>query len=109
MKFYAYHGCFSEEQIIGNEFLVDISFEYDTIKAEESDNLNYTIDYQSVYQLIKAEMEIKSKLLENIAHRIIKSVKNNFPEAKNIILKISKLNPPIGGKIEKVSLTLKKD
>jgi dihydroneopterin aldolase len=109
MKFYAYHGCFSEEQIIGNEFLVDISFEYDTSEAETTDDLQHTIDYQAVYQLIKTEMEIKSKLLENVAHRILYSVKTRFPETENIILKISKLNPPVGGKVEKVSLTLKKD
>lgn len=108
MKFFAYHGCFSEEQIIGNEFLIDISFECDTEDAEETDDLSKTIDYQSVYEVVKSEMLIKSKLLENVAHRIIVSVKNNFPTVKNITLKISKLNPPIGGKVEKVSFTLKK-
>ena len=108
MKFFAYHGCFSEEQIIGSEFLIDISFECDTEYAEETDDLSKTIDYQSVYEVVKSEMLIKSKLLENVAHRIIISVKKNFPTVKNIILKISKLNPPIGGKVEKVSFTLKK-
>lgn len=108
MKFFAYHGCFSEEQVIGNEFLVDISFEVNTLEAEKSDDLTKTIDYQSVYEVIKAEMLIKSKLLENVAYRIMSSVNKNFPDIKNITIKISKLNPPIGGKVEKVSFTLKK-
>lgn len=108
MKFFAYHGCFSEEQVIGNEFLVDISFEVNTLEAEKSDDLTKTIDYQSVYEVIKAEMLIKSKLLENVAYRIMSSVNKNFPDIKNIKIKISKLNPPIGGKVEKVSFTLKK-
>ncbi|QKG80950.1 dihydroneopterin aldolase [Tenuifilum thalassicum] len=109
MEFYAFHGCFKEEQVVGNQFLVNISFETDTSKAQKTDNLNDTVNYQVVYNLVKAEMQKTSKLLEHVAERITSAVKLEFPEIKSIKVKVSKLNPPMGGKIEKVSVTLNRN
>lgn len=106
MDFFAYHGCFEEEAIIGAKFIVDVFFETDTNEAENTDDLNKTIDYQKVYLLVKTEMEKKSKILEHIAKRILISIKNNFPEIIETKVKISKQNPPLGGKVRSVSLTL---
>ena len=106
MEFYAYHGCFAEEQIIGNKFIIDVSFECDAQEAENSDNLSNTIDYQDVYNSIRAVMQIKSKLLEHVGRRIINAMKERFPVIKNISVKVSKCNPPIGGKVEKVSVVI---
>jgi len=106
MEFFAYHGCFHEEQIIGTTFLVDLELEVDTSKAEQSDHLEDTINYQIVYGLIRHEMEQKSQLLENIAHRILDSVKTTFPEISSARVKISKVNPPLGGKVKQVTCVL---
>lgn len=106
MEFFAYHGCFKEEQIIGTKFIVDLFIETETSLAEETDDLTKTINYQEVYSIVKKEMKIKSKLLENVGRRILSSLKHNFPTAKNITVKISKLNPPLGGKMKNVSLTI---
>jgi len=106
MEFFAYHGCFKEEQIIGTKFLVDLYIEADTIEAEETDKLTKTINYQTVYLLVKKEMAIKSKLLEHVGRRILKAVKKEFPKTNSIKVKISKMNPPLGGKTNSVSLTL---
>ena len=73
MEFYAYHGCFKEEQIIGTRFLVDLYLETDTKKAEKTDELADTVNYQEVYLLVKKEMDIKSKLLEHVGRRILDS------------------------------------
>ena len=107
MEFYAYHGCFKEEQIIGTRFLVDLYLETDTAEAEKSDELADTVNYQEVYLLVKKEMEIKSSLLEHVGRRILNAVKESFPQVKSAELKISKMNPPLGGKINNVSLTLR--
>jgi len=109
MEFFAHHGCFAEERIVGTHFLVDLSMEYDTSKAEISDNLEETIDYQEVYQLVKKEMEISSNLLEHVGRRIINSIENNFPQIGLIELEICKLNPPLGGKMHSVSIQLDND
>jgi len=108
MEFYAFHGCYEEEQIVGNRFLVDISMEADTAKSGISDNIDDTVNYQRVYEAIKSEMTIKSKLLEHVAQRILEKVSSEFPQIKKIELKISKINPPMGGQIKCVSVTLKK-
>ena len=107
MEFFAYHGCFKEEQVIGTKFRVDLFLEADTSKAEESDNLEDTVNYLAVYQVVKDEMAIKSKLLENVSRRILKRVKKEFPEVTQARIKMRKLNPPLGGKIDFVSVELK--
>ena len=107
MEFYAYHGCFKEEQIIGTRFLVNLYLELDTDKAEKTDNLTNTVNYQEIYLLVKKEMEIKSKLLEHVGRRILDSVMKEFPQLSSAELKISKMNPPLGGKMRNVSLTMR--
>ena len=106
MEFYAYHGHFKEEQIVGNKFLVNISIETDCAKAAETDNLEDALDYVSIYEITKKEMETKSYLLEHLAARIINHIHAEFPQIVSSKVKVSKLNPPIGGRMEKVSITL---
>ncbi len=108
MEFFAYHGCFKEEQVIGTRFTVDIVLEADTSQAEISDDLKQTVNYQAVYKVIKAEMEQNSHLLEHVARRIMDSVFNHFNEIQHITVKVSKLNPAlsVGGKVNQVSVTL---
>lgn len=108
MEFYAYHGCFAEEQIIGGKFLITVKIESDTSEAEETDNITKTVNYQEVYAVIKKEMELKSKLLEHVASRIADAIKNHFPAVKEISVKVTKVNPPVGGKMAGVSVLIKK-
>jgi len=107
MEFYAYHGCFKEEQIIGTRFLVDLHLEINTGGAEKSDDLADTVNYQEVYLLVKKEMDIKSKLLEHVGRRILDSIMKRFPQLDSAEIKISKMNPPLGGKMKNVSVTLR--
>lgn len=106
MEFFAYHGCFAEERIIGTKFIVDLFIDTDTHLAETSDELRLTINYQTLYQLIETEMKIKSHLLENVAHRILKSITQQYPQIVHARVKVSKLNPPLGNKIDRVSVTI---
>ena len=107
MEFYAFHGHFREEQIVGNKFLVDLAIDSDMTDPAASDNLKDAINYQFAYKLVKEEMEKKSSLLENIAKRILDTIYENFAGIREVSVKISKMNPPMGGgRIEKVSVTL---
>ena len=106
MEFYAYHGHFKEEQIVGNKFLVNLEIETDMGKAAHSDDLKDTLNYHTAYQIIKREMEKKSHLLENIASRILDALYSEFPQIDSARIKVSKMNPPMGGKLESVSVTL---
>jgi dihydroneopterin aldolase len=106
MHFYAYHGHFEAERIVGNDFLVDVWLETDCLKAAASDNLDDALNYQAVYDLIKNEMQVKSHLLEHVAGRILNALFVDFPSIQKARIKVSKLNPPMGGQIEKASVTL---
>lgn len=108
MKFYAYHGHFAAEQVVGNNFEVYIRLEADCNAAAESDNLDDALNYQAVYETIKEEMQIKSALLENVAKRILDTLYKQFPETLSAKVKISKMNPPMGGEMERVSVTLQR-
>jgi dihydroneopterin aldolase len=106
MEFYAYHGCFKEEQIVGNRFLVNIAIETDCTKAAASDNINDALNYVSVYELTKKEMMQNSHLLEHLANRIIEQLHIQFPSVIHSKVKVSKMNPPMGGQMRCVSLTV---
>lgn len=106
MEFFAYHGCFKEEQLIGTKFIIDVFLDVDTENAEETDDLKETVNYQEVYQLVKMEMQQTSKLLEHVGRRILNSIKKQFPQVEQASLKIRKMNPPLGGKMDFVSLNL---
>lgn len=106
MEFYAYHGCFEEERKIGTWFNVDLSLEVDTSKAEKSDNLEDTVNYQSVYQVVKEQMMMPSHLLENVARRILDAIGRQFPAVSYAWVKVKKMNPPLGGVMESVSVEI---
>ncbi|MFW5725979.1 MAG: dihydroneopterin aldolase, partial [Bacteroidota bacterium] len=71
MEFFAYHGCFREEQIIGNQFVVNMEIETDTQKAQQSDKLSDALNYQEVYNTVREQVDIKSHLLEHVGRRIL--------------------------------------
>ncbi len=106
MEFYAYHGHFREERIVGNKFMVDLTLETDMAKPAQSDDINDAVNYQRAYQIIKEQMEIKSHLLENIGKRILDALYEEFSNISRAEVKVSKMNPPIGGKVEKVSVRM---
>ncbi len=106
MEFYAYHGHFEAEQVVGNRFIVNLSIETDVSQAAVTDELTDTVDYQELYNIIDEEMKKTSKLIENVAHRIMERIKSSYPEIKKAVLKLSKLNPPLKGKTDKVSIVM---
>lgn len=106
MEFHAYHGCFREEQIIGTKFIVDLFMAVDTKKAQISDELFDTVNYQAVYTVVKDEMKRKSKLLEHVARRILNRIKKEFPTVEAATIKVRKMNPPLGGKMDFVSVEM---
>ncbi|WP_294601005.1 dihydroneopterin aldolase [uncultured Rikenella sp.] len=104
MEFYAYHGHYEEEQRVGNRFRVDLRFEVDSREAAGTDELADTISYLDVYACVRRQMEIPSRLLEHVSGRIVAALREEFPAMGALRLKVSKLDPPLGGQVEKVSL-----
>ena len=106
LEFHAFHGVYPHERESGNYFEVDVAVETDFSLAAREDNLAGTVDYEILFRLVKEEMEQPSKLLETVAEKIAIKVFDTFSEALTVELKISKLNPPIGGKCRKSSVSL---
>ena len=106
MRFYAHHGCFSQERAIGTHFIVDLSFNTDTTRAEQSDSIADTVSYLDVYQTVKREMQQPSNLLEHVARRVGEAVLKEYPAVTDIKVKVSKMNPPLGGQMHSVSVEL---
>ena len=106
IKIYAYHGVLPEENIIGTYYNIDIYLETNFWKSCLTDELYFTINYDDINNIIHKEMAIKSKLLENVSYRIIKTIFKQFDSITSIKMKISKLNPPIIGDVEKASVEM---
>ena len=106
MEFHAFHGCLEHEQNLGNTFIVSLSMKLETTLAGKTDNLNDTLNYQLVYDVVKREMEIPSKLIEHVGQRIVDCVYYEFSQIMEVELKLSKLNPPLGGKVDRVTIQL---
>ena len=106
LEFYAHHGCYKEEQEIGANYIVNLSYSYDSTKAELTDDINDAISYPIIYNIIKEQMSIPSHLIENVAKRILTSIRQNFPAIEHCSVKISKLAPPINGSIKSATIEL---
>lgn len=107
IKIYAYHGCFKEETAIGTNFLVNVELDVDLEKPAITDSIEDTVNYQAVFQVVKEQMAIPSKILEHVSKRIITTLFQEFAAIEKIKLKVSKLNVPLGGHIDSVSIELK--
>lgn len=107
MEFYAFHGHYREEQIVGNRFLVDLELESNLDIPAESDQLKDAVNYHQAYQIIRKEMQMKkSNLLENIGKRILDALYDELPGVDRITVRIRKMYPPMGGPIKSVGVTM---
>ena len=98
--FFAHHGVGEQETLAGNEFTVSLRLQVNIAPAMQTDDVADTVSYADVYEAVKAEMKVPSKLLEHVGGRIVKRLFGDFPQIENIELKLSKRNPPMGADIE---------
>jgi len=108
LQFHAFHGVYEQEQKIGNTFLVDLKISADFSKACQSDQLEDAINYASVFEVVKEVMKTPCKLIEHVAENIGKEVKTQFPQVQSIEIKVTKINPPIVGQLDSVSIILQR-
>ena len=106
MRFYAYHGFYDEEQVMGNEYVLDIHIHTNLSAASRSDDLYKTINYETVYLICKNEMAKPRRLLETIAQSIVSKLKHQFSTLQEVTVSIKKINPPLGGRVDSAGIEL---
>ena len=109
IRTFSYHGCLVEESKIGSDYLVDLEIKADLQQSMQTDELADTVDYVHLNKIVTEEMAIRSKLLEHVAKRIVNRVFNELPMVMNVIVGVSKINPPIGGDVEAVTIQIEEN
>ena len=106
IRTFSFHGCLGEEAKIGSDYRVDLEIKTDLRKSSLSDDLKDTVDYVLLNKIVVEEMSVRSKLLEHVAERILSRIFKEVPAISRILLAVSKLNPPIGGDVEAVTIEM---
>jgi dihydroneopterin aldolase len=108
IKLYAFHGCLEEEAKIGSDYRVDVAIKADLKKSAKTDELIDTVDYVHLNHIVKEEMAIRSKLLEEVAQRILDRFFKELRMIRKAKISVAKINPPIGGNVQEVVIILTK-
>jgi dihydroneopterin aldolase len=109
IRVYAYHGCLVEEGKIGSDYRIDLAVKADLKKSAKTDHLADTVDYVHLNKIVKEEMAVRTKLLETVASLILDRILLEIPIVNKAKIKVSKLNPPIGGNVEMVSIIMERN
>jgi len=104
MAFYAHHGYYTEERKRGNNYLIDVQIACSLDKAGESDNLEDTVNYETVYKICKKQMDTPRHLIESVARSIAKEIKDTFPDTEYVRVELKKLKPELGGPVHHASV-----
>lgn len=107
MEFRALHGCYDLEQKVGNRFNVELKITTHLGCVAEEDDVTKAVNYLTVYEIVGEQMRRTQRTIERVAVNIIEAVKHNFPQVVDVECTVSKIAPPLGGKIGRVSVTLK--
>lgn len=96
LRLFARHGVMAQEQLVGGDYEVNVSVEYDFSHAMKTDNVADTLNYADLCNLVKSEMDTPSNLLEHVAGRISRAIIHRWPQVESVNLSITKINPPMG-------------
>jgi len=106
LNFHAFHGVSEQERIVGNNYQIDLTLILDLSKAIESDNIDDTLNYADIFSLTKKEMAIPSYLLEHVAGRIVRKIKEKYPNISEITIRLAKINPPVEGELQEAAVII---
>ena len=98
-----------EEGKIGSDYRIDLSVKANLKPSAKTDQLADTVDYVHLNRIVKEEMAVRTKLLETVADLILDRILLEMPLVNKAKIKVSKLNPPIGGNVEMVSIIMERE
>lgn len=112
MRLHAAHGYYPEEQVLGNEFILDVLVNtdfsaaaitdelYEEAEDEDEETSPNTVNYETLYLICQVEMRKPTKLLETLVNRIADRIGSHFDEVSGLVVRLRKLNPPLGGRVD---------
>lgn len=106
VRFHAFHGVMPQERKVGADFTVSLRVGVNLSLPAESDDVADTLNYATLYEVVKQQMEIPSQLLEHVAWRVGKAVMDTFPQVTGVDVTLTKLNPPMGADCAGASVEL---
>jgi dihydroneopterin aldolase len=109
MRFHAFHGVYEAERKIGGEYIVDVHVKIAIDKAAATDQLEHALNYETVYQICRLEMDQPRNLIEAVLGGIVARMKYHFKTMEGLTVRIRKLNPPLGGRVEASMVESKQD
>lgn len=107
MEFRAYHGCYDLEREVGNRFSVQLAITAELGDVADCDAVELAVNYLTVYETVREQMAVKQRTIERVAQNIIRAVRGRFPQIVETECTVAKIAPPLGGKVGRVSVTLK--
>ncbi len=106
MEFRAFHGCYDLEQRVGNRFAVNLSVTTDLGRIAEEDDVTQAVSYLTLYEIVEAQMKRTQCTIEAVAVNIISNIKDDFPQVLRVKCSVSKLAPPLGGKVARATVVI---
>ena len=103
IRVFAHHGHLPEEGVLGGHFIVNVFVELDTSLVEATDNLNDTVDYVKIIEIVKQQMAISSEMIEHVAGRVVSAILS-IKKVKKVKVEIEKMSPPIDATVDKISV-----
>ena len=104
IRVFSYHGHLPEEAVLGGHFIVNVWVEADTSEVEKTDDLNDTVDYVKIIEIVKEQMAIRSNMIENPAKRIVDTILA-LNKVQKVTVEVEKIQPPIDASFDKISVT----
>lgn len=106
MEFHAFHGCYDLEQVVGNRFRVELKICTPLGLVAQTDEVERAVNYLTLYEVTREVMRHTQRTIERVAVNIITAIKERYPEVVTVTCRVTKLAPPLGGKVEAVSVEI---
>lgn len=104
-EFFAFHGYYDVEQKIGHTFVLDVQVELASFDSLD-DDIDDTVNYEELYQICEIHMEQTQKLLETVVLNILNAIQQKYPHIVDAHVRMEKIGPQLGGKVEKAVITM---
>ena len=104
IRVFAYHGHLPEEAVLGGHFIVNVWVTVDTSEVEKTDDLNDTVDYVKIIEVVREQMAIRADMIEVPAKRIVDAILL-LNKVQKVKVELEKIQPPIDATFDKISVT----